>query len=587
MEKSDETVVMFANSVTRGLPAEPNGHRSSVSIRLTHALLKAVLISLLVCVVGTVGYRAVQLETASKARIGYIEEVTRSALPLPLWNLDNVAVDTIMAAFFRDPNLRYMAVVDADGEVAHVQTRLGDYDGEDGARRAPLQGLSRNGNVSGAGDEGALARYSKSWLHLTTVVDLQYDGLKIGRVEIILSRRGLVEQFLLGIGEILILGTVLAAVLVLVIVRESRKVSGVFTRLTELERTATRMAAGDLRVAIGVYDEDEIGRLARSFRVMRDSIKTLIRDLRAANAQLEEQNLSLEGIVAERTSDLEAKNQALDHSLHQVEEANRNTLDSLKYAEQIQRSQLPDIERMRFMPESFCIWQPKDVVGGDGYFVQRLESGFLFALWDCTGHGVPGALMTTMVSTSFQRTVRDLERVPDPAAVLRAVSLSVRSGFHRNREETTSDDGLDAAVCVVDYRERCLTFAGARLDLLVLNEDDIQVFKGDRESLGYRRSDTEYPFTNYQVDTDSPRTLVFSTDGYVDQPGGANSFPFGKRRFRHLLFERRAVSLREQQQMLKAEWDAYKGDRGQVDDVTVIGMRLDPKSLAQSLWRFG
>ena len=93
--------------------------------------------------------------------------------------------------------------------------------------------------------------------------------------------------------------------------------------------------------------------------------------------------------------------------------------------------------------------------------------------------------------------------------------------------------------------------------------------------------------TGHQVDTDSPRTLVFSTDGYVDQPGGANSFPFGNRRFRRLLFERRAVSLREQQQMLKAEWDAYKGDRGQVDDVTVIGMRLDPNSLAQSLWRFG
>lgn len=252
IDKSDETVVMLANSVTRPPPAEPNGHRSSVSVRLTHALLKAVLISLLVCVVGTVGYRAVQLETASKARIGYIEEVTRSALPLPLWSLDNVAVDRIMAAFFRDSHLRYMVVVDADGEVAHVQTRLTDYDREDGAHRTPLQGLSHNGNVSAAGDEDAFARYSKSWLHLTTVIDLQYDGLKIGRVENILSRRGLVEQFLLGIGEILILGTVLAAVLVLVVVGESRKVSGVFTRLIELERTATRMAAGDLRVAIGV-----------------------------------------------------------------------------------------------------------------------------------------------------------------------------------------------------------------------------------------------------------------------------------------------------------------------------------------------
>ncbi|MCP4353825.1 MAG: transporter substrate-binding domain-containing protein [Desulfobacterales bacterium] len=265
-----------------------------------------------------------------------------------------------------------------------------------------------------------------------------------------------------------------------------------------------------------------------------------------------------------------------------LRESNQRIMDSIHYAKMIQRSLLPSQENIkRFFPDSFYIWMPRDIVGGDILFAHYIpgdeksdgtEKGhFVGAVVDCTGHGIPGAFMTMLACSGLSKTIRD-EKCCDPALILKQLNFFVKTLLQQDTEYALSDDGMDAAVVSID--EVSLTFAGARLPLMYVCNDEITVIKGDRQSIGYRRSDLNFNFTNHCIRIEKGMSFYMATDGFHDQHGGEKDRRFGTRRFRELLKKIAGQPFEKQQKILVQTFEDYREENERQDDVTVVGFAL-------------
>ncbi len=336
-----------------------------------------------------------------------------------------------------------------------------------------------------------------------------------------------------------------------------------FTRpIVDLTESVRRLSAGDFTAAsrIRSRSRDEMGVLAADFIRMS-------RELKQTYDQLEQSNRTLEDRVAERTA-------ALSQSLKQVEEANRKILEGLRYARVIQSSILPSPRDFkRLLPEGFILWKPRDIVGGDLYFLEPVENGFIVAVMDCTGHGVPGALMTMIAATGLRRIIVD-EGVVSPDRIAARLNMHVKTTLQQDNEVVLSDDGLDAAFVRVDVAGRLLSFTGARLSLYVRQNGKIRVIKGDRQSIGYRKSDLSFPYTPHVLALENSTKVYLSTDGFIDQLGGPRNRRFGTRRFTALLSEIGDRPFPDQKEQLRQAFNTYRNGVEQMDDVTVLGFRV-------------
>lgn len=297
---------------------------------------------------------------------------------------------------------------------------------------------------------------------------------------------------------------------------------------------------------------------------LEETVKLRTKELSELNKELEQYNLTLEQKVAERTAEL-------NRSLLDVERANQKLMDSIDYATVIQRSLLPNNEVLNsYLPESFFIWLPRDIVGGDIFFTEFFDDSFLIGVLDCTGHGVPGAFMTMIASTGLQQIIRE-EECLDPAEILKRLNFIVKTSLQQDTDFSMSDDGLDAAVCFVNVKEKLLSFSGARLPLLMVNEGEASIIKGDRQSIGYRKSDLDYEFNKKIVDIKNGMSFYLFSDGIIDQVGGEKNLRFGNKRFRNLIASVADLPFQEQQQHVMQHFNEYKGENETRDDVTMIG----------------
>lgn len=266
-------------------------------------------------------------------------------------------------------------------------------------------------------------------------------------------------------------------------------------------------------------------------------------------------------------------------------EKNRLVMESIHYASVIQQSlSRPSREALRkSLGDHFLIWDPRDIVSGDFYHFQDYDDGFLVALFDCTGHGVPGAFMTLIMSAFLQSALNTVSH-DDPSALVGAVNRLVKTAMgnidHAHEadaeEAAGADDGMDAAFCWVDRRNRTLTYAGAHLPLLLLGPDDSEVrsIDGDRQGVGYAATPMDQVWKNHQVELPPGTGVYFFTDGFVDQLGGAKRIAFGKRRTREVILKHRRQTMAEQRNALLAALKEYQGTEPRKDDVSAIGFRI-------------
>ncbi len=261
-------------------------------------------------------------------------------------------------------------------------------------------------------------------------------------------------------------------------------------------------------------------------------------------------------------------------------ERNRQVMQSIEYASVIQQAMLRasrDALAAR-LPGAALLWEPRDVVGGDFYHFAAFADGWFGAVADCTGHGVPGAFMTLLASASLTQALEQLGP-RDPSALLAAVNRNVKGllgQVHGAGESPQSNDGLDAAFFWFDTARRQLLFAGARIALHVLRPqaDRFETVAGERMGVGYVDSLADHEWTLHTVDMPGESLLFVSTDGLIDQIGGAKNIAFGKRRALDLIFERRAQSPTEIGEALREALAAWQGKQSRRDDVTLFFTRV-------------
>ncbi len=323
--------------------------------------------------------------------------------------------------------------------------------------------------------------------------------------------------------------------------------------LARLTRSGREIAAGNYGITLKVDRDDEIGKLTSTFNHMAATIQAY--------------TANLEGLVEERTLALT--------------QSNRKIMDSLAYAHLIQESMLPKPgDLSRHIPDHFVLFRPRDIVGGDFYACLPDERGFLLAVGDCTGHGVPGAFMSMSAGAILNQLVAKLG-TSDPALLLREMNGSLKRLLHQGdgRPATRGgnmDNGLDLALLRV-LPDR-MVFAGARLPLWVLGpgEEELAVHAGDPHSLGYRRSREDYPFRNQELALAPGSVVYLFTDGILDQHGGRFSFGFGRRRLGRLLQDLRDLPMAAQGEALAEALADYQGANPQRDDITILGFRSGP-----------
>lgn len=254
----------------------------------------------------------------------------------------------------------------------------------------------------------------------------------------------------------------------------------------------------------------------------------------------------------------------------QIAYQKKHITDSIEYAKKIQAAILPSMELFTDELDHFVLFKPRDIVSGDFYWVEKIDEKFLVIAADCTGHGVPGAFMS-MLGISFLNEIVLSKHMLQPDQILNTLRDKIIVALKQERESKIKD-GMDMTVCLLDIPGRKLLFSGAHNPLYHLREGELTEIKGDKMPVSYH--DVMDSFTLHEVVLKPGDTFYTSSDGYVDQFGGPLQKKFLAKNFRNLLVSIQDLSMVEQGAKLDQEFEAYRGELEQVDDVVVIGIKV-------------
>ena len=251
-----------------------------------------------------------------------------------------------------------------------------------------------------------------------------------------------------------------------------------------------------------------------------------------------------------------------------VDAKNKDIMDSMVYASSIQKAIITSEDYIsKMFPEFFVFYKPRDIVSGDFYWAYQAPDGKrLIAVGDCTGHGVPGAMMS-MLGTAFLNEIVIEGKTYDPAEVLNKLRDQVKKALNNE----THRDGMDMSFCCIDGDK--LTFSGANLPLYILRSGALQELKGNKQPLGHQPFEDK-PFTEESFPLQKDDFIYLFSDGYADQFGGAKGKKYKYKTFREKLIEVSPMSFVQQRSMIDEEFETWKGDLEQLDDVCVLGVRI-------------
>ena len=284
--------------------------------------------------------------------------------------------------------------------------------------------------------------------------------------------------------------------------------------------------------------------------------------------KLQEEKKILEDKVTERTQQLVIKNLELA-------ERNKEIMDSIRYAKRIQEAILPSKKVInKHLKEAFVLYRPKDIVSGDFYWLEgRVNDKVLISAVDCTGHGVPGAFMSIVGYNVLNQTVYQ-DKITEPGKVLMALAAGVQNTLKMSASDGVEiKDGMDLSMCAIDFKNMKLEFSGAFNPLYHIRDDEFTEIKGDRIGIGGGISEAHH-FSNHEMDLKKGDLIYLFSDGYADQFGGPNGKKFKSSQFKTLLAEICDKKMEEQQEILLEQFEKWRGDLEQVDDVLVIGIRI-------------
>jgi serine phosphatase RsbU (regulator of sigma subunit) len=275
--------------------------------------------------------------------------------------------------------------------------------------------------------------------------------------------------------------------------------------------------------------------------------------------QLRNDKKILEKKVRERTAEIEAQKEEIT--------------SSIEYASRIQMAMLPETEHLgSAFSDYFVLFRPRDIVSGDFYWIGEDENHIFFTVADCTGHGVPGAFMSTMGISTLNEILTNKKDLK-ANTVLNLLREKIKIILHQTGKEGEAADGMDIAFCILHKNRKTLEYAGAYNPLFIFQDGVLKEYKADRMPIGIYLEERE-SFINYEINIKKGDTLYIFSDGFTDQFGGPENVKFKKANLKKLFSEIYLRPMEEQRQILEAEFEKWKGKADQVDDVTIMGVRI-------------
>ncbi|MFH2141330.1 MAG: two-component regulator propeller domain-containing protein [Bacteroidota bacterium] len=303
--------------------------------------------------------------------------------------------------------------------------------------------------------------------------------------------------------------------------------------------------------------------------------------IRLRERKLKLEKAVLEQKVRERTHEIFEKNKMLETANEEIiqqkdmiEEKNKDIMDSIRYAKRIQEALLPPGEFIsQFLKNSFVLFKPKDIVSGDFYWMHPVNDNVLFAAVDCTGHGVPGAFMSIVGHNGLNQAVIEHKQT-SPSEILNRLNLIVSGTLSQKKGDSAIRDGMDLALCCLNYQNLELQFSGAKNPLYIIRDNNLIEYKADKQPIGYIEDGVIQPFSNELIELKSGDLLYIFSDGYPDQFGGAFGKKYKYKNFKETLISISHLDMESQKQKLDEIIEKWRGDIEQVDDILIIGVNI-------------
>ena len=288
-------------------------------------------------------------------------------------------------------------------------------------------------------------------------------------------------------------------------------------------------------------------------------------------------------VIKYRTQSLEKKQKELELEIAKatdeiqtayvtLEEQHNEIKDSIKYAKRIQNAILPNVELMKEnFKDCYVLYMPKDVVAGDFFWMEKIEDSIYFAAADCTGHGVPGAMISVICSNALSKALLE-DGIRSTGKLLDKTRELVIQNLAKSGEEVK--DGMDISLCCLNLKTRVLYSSGANNPVLILRKEssDFDIIKADRQPVGLFSH--AKPFKEHKTQLEKGDKVYIFTDGYQDQFGGEKGKKLMPKKFKKLLLDSNQLSMDKQKETLENEFNSWRGELEQIDDVCVIGVEI-------------
>jgi two-component system, sensor histidine kinase LadS len=304
---------------------------------------------------------------------------------------------------------------------------------------------------------------------------------------------------------------------------------------------------------------------------LSDRVKIIRKEHEEGQKKIIEQLKENEKLKDKVTKELESKVQERTQELNKK---NKDITDSITYAKRIQEAILPDENlASNVLEDHFILYLPKAIVSGDFYWIHKKDNKIIFAAVDCTGHGVPGAFMSILGHNFLNQAVREMN-ISEPGKILDEVNKKVSETLSNGHDYLEGEYGMDIALAVLDKQKMELQYAGAYNPLMIIRNGELTEIKGNRFSIGSYMTDKSRHFNNHSMKLETGDIIYLFSDGFADQFGGSDRRKFMVERFNKLLVEIHRMDMASQKEKLLQVFEAWKGKNEQLDDILVMGIKI-------------